>query len=353
MILSGDLSELIGILLGDGGIFYDKVKHRYLFSVTLNGVDEEIYLIYVIDLIIKIFNKQPAEHWERDKPSAKDDAKGVALIVYGEEIVRQLLKLGLKSGNKVKNQVGVPICIFSSEEISIRCLKGLFDTDGSIYLNKSRKSIYLSFSNSSINLVEGFCKLCDKIGIVSNFYGPYYRKNKKTGKVTRSYSTLILQKEEVKNFLKIVIPEKWKDENRREFIGILIILLKNPTMFNKLIKEHQLKYPTEEFKFSVQNLRFLKDFCKSLKLEINKSLINTEIEESFEFKYLNYSIEFAEYLKELSIEKGSIREVVKAIDKKYRVTSKGYIKRLFSEPEYMELYGNQGYSRWVNHNFEV
>jgi len=181
MILTEDISELIGIILGDGHISFDKIKHSYLFSIYLNGIDEEKYLNYVRNFLLKIFKKEPIEKWERDKPSAKDDAKGVSLTLYGKEIVKQLLELGLISGNKVKNQVGVPSCVFSSENFIIRCLKGLFDTDGSIFLNKSRKSIYLSFSNGSMNLVEGFIKLCKKIGIVSHFYGPYNRINKETG----------------------------------------------------------------------------------------------------------------------------------------------------------------------------
>ncbi len=55
----------------------------------------------------------------------------------------------------------------------------------------------------------------------------------------------------------------------------------------------------------------------------------------------------------MSIKKGSIREVVKSINKKYRITAKNYIKRLFLEFEYFDLYGDQGYFRWLNHNFEI
>lgn len=353
MILTEKISELIGIILGDGHVSYDLKEHSYLFSIYLNGVDEKEYLDYVKKLIQDIYNKDPFEYWERDKPSTSKDAKGVSLTLYGKEIVKDLLGLGLKSGNKVKNQVGVPDCVFSSDKYSLKCLKGLIDTDGSVFLNKSRKSIYLSFTNSSLTLVKDFIRLCNKFDIISHFYGPYYRVNKKTGKSSVAYSALLVRKEMVKNFLTLINPEKWNDANRRGFIGTLLILLKNPENYNKFIKEHVLRFQNKQFKFSLESLIFLRNFCNSIKLQVDTSSIRLAISESFEFKYLKYSIEYAEYLKELSIQDGSIREVVKSINKKYRVTAKNYIKKLFAEPEYSDLYGQQGYLRWLNHNFEI
>jgi hypothetical protein len=351
--LTEEMSELIGILLGDGLILYDTIKHRYLFSIYFNGVDEVEYLIYVKKFLIDIYKKSPIENWERDKPTAKDNAKGVSLTLYGKEIVEGLLELGLKSGNKVMNQVGVPSCVFEEKKFIIKCLKGLFDTDGSLFLNKSRKSIYLSYSSGSMNLVKGFIKLCKKIEINAHFYGAYDRMNKKTGTISKEYLVHISQKEMVKKFLNIINPEKWKNNNRREFIGTLLILLKNSENYNDLIREYNLLFQNKQFRYSLQSLKFLRIFCKNIKLQVTNSLIKSAIKKSFEFKYLNYSIEYAEYLKELSIKKGSIREVVKTINKKYRITANNYIKRLFLEFEYLDLYGDQGYSRWLNHNFEV
>jgi len=353
MILTEKISELIGIILGDGHISYDLIKHTYFFSIYLNGVDEKEYLEYVKSLIADIYSKDPFENWERNKPSTREDAKGVSLTIYGKEIVNDLLDLGLKSGNKVKNQVGVPNCIFSSDKFKLKCLKGLFDTDGSVFLNKSRKSIYLSFSNSSLTLVKDFIRLCNKFNIISNFYGPYNRVNKETGKTSIAYSALILKKEMVKNFLTLINPEKWNDANRREFIGTLLIVLKNPENYNKLVREHISRSQNKQLKFSHESLIFLRNFCDNEKLQVGISSIRLAISESFEFKYLNYSLEYAEYLKDLSIRDGSIREVVKSINKKYRITTKNYIEKLFAEPEYSDLYGQQGYSRWLNHNFEI
>jgi hypothetical protein len=47
MKITEDLIELIGIILGDGGILYDENSHRYMFSVTLNGIDEFIFIYYL------------------------------------------------------------------------------------------------------------------------------------------------------------------------------------------------------------------------------------------------------------------------------------------------------------------
>ena len=48
MILTEKISELIGIILGDGHILYDLIEHRYLFSIYLNGVDEKEYLDWIL-----------------------------------------------------------------------------------------------------------------------------------------------------------------------------------------------------------------------------------------------------------------------------------------------------------------
>jgi len=44
--------------------------------------------------------------------------------------------LGLKTGNKVKQQVDVPGWIKNNKKFQIACVRGLMDTDGSIFIHK-------------------------------------------------------------------------------------------------------------------------------------------------------------------------------------------------------------------------
>ena len=213
MQISDDLVEFIGILLGDGHL-----SEGY-FNVSLNGIDEIDYVKYVEEMILDLFNIKPKRRWARDGPSSPDDAKALVLSVHSREIVSELLDLGMQSGNKSVNQVSVPKFVYSDRKHIIRSLKGLTDTDGSIFVDKSRGTIYVSFPNASKPLAKDFAKLCKHLDIDSNFYGPYYRFNPETKTTTRDYKVTILKKEDVNKFLKIINPEKWKDKQEIEHSG--------------------------------------------------------------------------------------------------------------------------------------
>lgn len=353
MLISEDLIEFIGILLGDGGIIYDEKSHHYAFSITLNGIDEADYVVYVENLIESLFGTNISKSWEKDKPSARNDSKAITLNVYSKSIIKELLNLGLKSGNKSSNQVDTPKFIFNQNKYIKRCLKGLVDTDGSIFVNKSRATIYIAFSNSSKPLAENFLKLCSSLDIDSNFYGPYYRQNQETLAVTEEYKVLILKKEDVKKFLDTIQPEKWKDEYRRMFAGITLIGLQDKDKFKKVLDELMETYQLNQFNYTRENAEILRRACERYGYEINDELIEHAIEESFEFKYLTYSKETAEYMKDLAIQLGSFKKVTKHLNKKYKATAINFVKRLFQEEEYAKKYGNDAFDRWVNSNFEL
>ena len=121
-------SELIGILLGDGNLFSKSYQNQ--LDISLNRIDDPKYVSYVKNLMETLLN--------REIKISKQKGKGISLRVYSKLIIKTLVNLGLKVGNKVKNQVGVPDLIFKNKSFIIRCLKGLFDTDGSINIDNKR-----------------------------------------------------------------------------------------------------------------------------------------------------------------------------------------------------------------------
>lgn len=134
-VYSPELAELIGILLGDGHITPTQI------TVTLGKKDE--YADYVADLIYKIF---------KAKPKNTVLKSGHRLIYIGSTaIVRWLMSMGLAQ-NKIKNQVDVPRWIFQKKNFRRRALRGLFDTDGSVYKLKFGNQI--SFTNYSKPLIR-------------------------------------------------------------------------------------------------------------------------------------------------------------------------------------------------------
>ena len=72
------------------------------------------------------------------------------------ETTKFLISCGLLSGDKVKNQVGVPQWIKRKKSLTKTCLRGLIDTDGSIYRMKPHwpNLFQLSFKNNSKKLLQ-------------------------------------------------------------------------------------------------------------------------------------------------------------------------------------------------------
>lgn len=122
--LSEKLAEFVGIVLGDGGISKNQV------CITLHHIDDKSYSVFVIDLIEKLFKLKPSVY-HNVNDSVYD------IVVSRVELVRFLTdKLGLKIGNKVKQQVDVSGWIKKNKKFKIACVRGLMDTDGSIFIHK-------------------------------------------------------------------------------------------------------------------------------------------------------------------------------------------------------------------------
>ena len=138
---SKELAEFFGIMLGDGHISH--------FQVIVNlGSKEDMYVVYVVELIRKIFRVRPKVCIR------KNNYKDVYL--GSVDLTKWLLEQGLVN-NKVLSQVDIPKWIFSDKEFIQRFIRGFFDTDGSIY--KLRYGVQISFTNFSRPLLRSLQKL--------------------------------------------------------------------------------------------------------------------------------------------------------------------------------------------------
>lgn len=160
---SEELSEFIGIMLGDGHITNTQV------TVTLGNKEDE-YVRYVVRIIKKVFKIAPKTITQRKK---------YKVIYFGSvDAVRWLISMGFVF-NKVKKQVSVPSWIFTERSFMENFLKGFFDTDGSVY--KLKFGLQLSFTNRSLNLLMGIRKGLAILGYspskISGFH-IYLTKNK-------------------------------------------------------------------------------------------------------------------------------------------------------------------------------
>jgi hypothetical protein len=145
-----ELAEVCGILLGDGGISTNQIR------ITLNRIADAEYILYVIDLLTHLFGVTPAVYQYKDK--TKRMVKDITISRKG--LIVYLSSIGLIAGNKVHHQVDIPGWILDNEEYSLACVRGLIDTDGSIFTHRYtvRGKIYkykkITFTNKSKPLLN-------------------------------------------------------------------------------------------------------------------------------------------------------------------------------------------------------
>lgn len=126
------LAEFVGILLGDGHLTPTQV------TVTL-GTKELAYAVYVANLLEGLVGV---------KPKIAITKRGDKVVYIGStRLVRWFLSMGL-AHNKVFSQVCAPDWCYGNKSFCRAFLRGLIDTDGSIYLMR-RRALQISFCNKS------------------------------------------------------------------------------------------------------------------------------------------------------------------------------------------------------------
>jgi intein/homing endonuclease len=101
----------------------------------------------------------------------------VVLVLSGINLVEALEQVGLKRGNKVTHQVGIPEWIMENPDYAGACLRGLMDTDGCVYTHRhsvqGKKYLHmgLNFSSHSRPLQYGVNKILTANVIKSSIAG--------------------------------------------------------------------------------------------------------------------------------------------------------------------------------------
>ncbi len=263
-------AEICCILLGDGNLNYDGLR------ITLNRVDEKDYVNYIRNFLKNFFHIEPNEYIHKK-------GKGIKLIIYGIAIVKGLELKGLKKGNKVKNQVSVPLWIMKQIPLVKAGLRGLFDTDGSIGIDKRYKKLQLSFSSDSKPLAQSFKEMCERLNIKCSNLIPSARKNSNQIR----YRVIISAKKDVKNFLELVSPQKMNEKYRRIYLGTnLIYLTANKRKLEAIEKEIRKDFPKpRDRQYSKAFAIYLKQTCeKILGYEITNEKIDDAISNSLKYK---------------------------------------------------------------------
>ncbi len=118
---SPELAEFVGIMLGDGHV------SRLQLRIYFNSKNEWYFAHFVQKLILNLFGL---------RTSLRDEGKHcIKLIASGINLVEFMERIGLRVGNKIRQQVGVPSWIFNCRDFMVPCLRGLMDTDGGVFLH--------------------------------------------------------------------------------------------------------------------------------------------------------------------------------------------------------------------------
>lgn len=181
---SNDLSEFVGIMLGDGGL------SKYQACVTLHSYDDKEYSKFVINLIEKLFNV-PVRLFYRKEDST------LRLVISRINLVNFCNDIGLITGNKIKQQIDIPQWIKANSKFSISAIRGLFDTDGCVFRHSykvnGKKYNYnkISFTSRSLPLINSVFKVLKKLGINSRITKSHWDVRIEAQKDVKKYLEII------------------------------------------------------------------------------------------------------------------------------------------------------------------
>lgn len=156
-----NLYELMGIILGDGYIFYNTKKSRYRFEIYGNAEEDKYYFEQIAEFIKSIgFEPKLFIKFERL-------GKCLKLTANKKECVEYIIK-NLKIPYKNKTFDGFILEEFIPWKFSKHIIRGIFETDGSIYFSRrtpEKKPTYprLEIKTSSRKLAEQIYQIlqCD------------------------------------------------------------------------------------------------------------------------------------------------------------------------------------------------
>jgi len=187
-INKGNLAYLIGIALGDGNLSNPNGRAVRL-RVTCDTKYDQI--IQNIISAIKLVLPENKVSITKRKPSCVD------ISCYSNEL-EDLLGWRAKGGSKEKQKVSIPDWIMKNKTYSKKCLRGLFETDGSIYTD--RKYLMANFVTIIPTLAENVMAMIGNLG-----FKPNIQKFKaKNGKIKH---TIRISKNTLK-FVKLIGVEK-------------------------------------------------------------------------------------------------------------------------------------------------
>jgi tRNA dimethylallyltransferase len=189
-----ELAYIIGIAIGDGNLSNPNgraVRLRITCDKNYSNLIKEI-----IESLKKIAPNNKISTFER-----KDNCIDISCYSNDWE---EILGWKASRGSKIKQGIKIPDWIKKNKIYTKKVLKGLIQTDGSIYFDRKYKMV--NFTSASHELVEDVSKLVKKIGFKGNINK---RKDKSIFRISK----------DVDNFIKEI--DIKKEKNKPKIIVVL------------------------------------------------------------------------------------------------------------------------------------
>ena len=150
------LAYIVGVSIGDGNLSNPNgraIRLRITCDIRYKNIIKNI-----ISSIQKILPKNKVSLIKRS-----DNCVDISCYSNKWEM---LLGWVAKGGPKHKQRVSIPKWIKSDKKFILPCLKGLFETDGSIYLDRKYKMA--NFTTAIKNLAQDVMRMVSQIGFKPN-----------------------------------------------------------------------------------------------------------------------------------------------------------------------------------------
>lgn len=152
------LAELFGIIAGDGHI------GEYQILVTTNSKTDREHALHIKNLAEHLFKIPVSIRYRTDKNAC-------VVIISSKEVCRLLTEHGLKRGNKIHAGLSVPFWIRDNKSYRLSFVRGLFDTDGCVYIDthsirgRRYQNVGMNLSNRCPSLLAEFKDVLMSVGL--------------------------------------------------------------------------------------------------------------------------------------------------------------------------------------------
>ena len=210
--INSELAEEVGWHIGDGSMNYYKNSKKMKEFYQLRGHiedDKPHYLKRIKPLFESLYGIKISL---RDMPSTRV----FGFQIWNNDLIKFKKKLGLPLGKKFN--VFIPGVFLQSDALKIAVIRGIFDTDGGIYLEKKNGKLYPKMEIQTISYVlsEQLLKTLRGLG----FRATRHSWLNPIGNRKRAYVISVRGVDMFRKFMNEINPQNFKHQEKyKKFIA--------------------------------------------------------------------------------------------------------------------------------------